>query len=180
MGSVNVEGTGVESRRPPKIKDGNEMLLHSLQKKGDKDSTGLADMPRLLLNCARSLRRLGTAKTLGIALATAVLGIVPAHKAEAQASLSVTVTWSYAQGSTPAIGFNVERSTVSGGPYTTINTALIPISTFSYSDTNVKRNTTYFYVLVAQAANGELSVNSVQAMAKVPKRPCKKHGHTCG
>lgn len=60
-----------------------------------------------------------------------------------------------------ATGYNVKRSAVSGGPYTTI----APGTTVTtYSDTQVTNFTTYFYVVSALNATGE-STNSAEANA---------------
>jgi hypothetical protein len=57
---------------------------------------------------------------------------------------SVTVTWNASAGATY---YNVERGTVSGGPYTLIGTS----SSTSYTDTTVALGQTYYYV--AEACN---------------------------
>src|SRR5882724_9556506 len=61
----------------------------------------------------------------------------------------VGLSWDVVPG---AIGYNLKRATVSGGPYTTIvsNTASL-----SYMDANFVSGTTYYYVLSAVNANGE-------------------------
>ena len=50
--------------------------------------------------------------------------------------------------------YNVQRATVSGGPYTTISTPGAVTGT-TYTDTNVVNGTLYFYVVTAVSANGE-------------------------
>ncbi|MBW7474088.1 S8 family serine peptidase [Paenibacillus oenotherae] len=69
-----------------------------------------------------------------------------------QASLS----WSAASNAT---GYNVKRSTSSGGPYTTVGTN---VSATSFTDTGLANNTTYYYVVSAVNSTGE-SANSAQA-----------------
>ncbi|KQO18187.1 glycoside hydrolase family 48 protein [Paenibacillus sp. Leaf72] len=77
----------------------------------------------------------------------------------AQASLS----WSTTPGAT---SYNVKRAATTGGPYTTVATA---VSGTSYSDTSVTNGTTYYYVVTAVNAVGE-SVNSAQ-VAVTPTAP---------
>ncbi|HZJ54372.1 MAG TPA: fibronectin type III domain-containing protein [Myxococcaceae bacterium] len=69
----------------------------------------------------------------------------------------VSLSWTASSGAT---SYNVKRATVSGGPYTTINSP----GTTSYTDTGLTNGTTYFYVVTAVNASGE-SGNSSQASA---------------
>jgi hypothetical protein len=55
-------------------------------------------------------------------------------------------------------GYNVYRSTQSGGPYTKLNAALV--ATTSYLDGEVSPNTAYFYVVRAQDTAGREGANS--------------------
>jgi hypothetical protein len=77
---------------------------------------------------------------------------------------SVALTWN-ASTSTVS-GYNVYRSTESGGSYTKINSSIV--ATLKYTDSTVESGTTYYYVTTAVASNGEESVNSNQATAVVP------------
>jgi len=77
---------------------------------------------------------------------------------------SVDVNWG-ASTSTVA-GYNVYRGTVSGGPYSKVNTTLIPGLTFT--DTTVSSGATYFYVVTAVAADGTESPFSSQVQAVIP------------
>jgi hypothetical protein len=63
-------------------------------------------------------------------------------------------------------GYDVYRSTVSGGPYTKINGALD--GTATYSDQAVASGTTYFYTVTVVGSNGLESGYSNQATATVP------------
>jgi hypothetical protein len=59
-------------------------------------------------------------------------------------------------------GYNVYRSTVTGGPYTLINDTLITVS--NYSDSQVSTGVTYYYVVKAYASS-LVSDNSAEASA---------------
>ena len=69
-------------------------------------------------------------------------------------------------------GYSVYRGTVSGGPYTKLNGALIPAS--NYTDATAVNGTLYYYVVTA-TANALESVNSAQVFATpqvpVPNAP---------
>ncbi|MGC2531172.1 MAG: choice-of-anchor D domain-containing protein, partial [Candidatus Acidiferrum sp.] len=77
---------------------------------------------------------------------------------------SVTLTWN-ASTSTVA-GYNVYRSTVTGGPYTKINSSLISVLT--YTDSTVQSGITYFYVATAVDSSGNESVDSNEVSAPIP------------
>jgi fibronectin type 3 domain-containing protein len=77
---------------------------------------------------------------------------------------SVALTWN-ASTSTVA-GYNVYRSTVSGGPYTKINSTLV--TTLTYTDSTVQSGTTYYYVTTAVDTNGNESVDSNETSAPIP------------
>ncbi|HYL62883.1 MAG TPA: choice-of-anchor D domain-containing protein [Candidatus Methylomirabilis sp.] len=77
---------------------------------------------------------------------------------------SVVLTWN-ASTSTVS-GYNVYRSTVSGGPYTKINSALLTVLT--YTDSTVQSGTTYYYVATAVDSSGNESVNSNEVSATIP------------
>ena len=79
-------------------------------------------------------------------------------------SHSVTLNWT-ASTSTVS-GYNVYRSTVSGGPYAKLNSTLI--ATTTYTDTAVQSGQTYYYVVTAVDSSGVESVYSTQVSATVP------------
>ena len=64
------------------------------------------------------------------------------------------------------LGYNVYRGTISGGPYTKINSALDPITT--YIDISVSGETTYYYVTTAVDSDGDESSYSNEVEAVVP------------
>ena len=76
----------------------------------------------------------------------------------------IQLTWAVSVGSS---SYNVKRSTVSGGPYTTIASTLDPTTT--YTDTPVTYGTIYYYVVSGANIKGE-SANSTEVSA-TPQAP---------
>lgn len=76
-----------------------------------------------------------------------------------------TVSLSWAASSSSASGYNVYRSSTSGGPYTRVNSSLVAGTTFT--DDNAQAGHTYFYVTTAVDGSAE-SGYSNQAEAIVP------------
>jgi hypothetical protein len=79
-------------------------------------------------------------------------------------SHSVTLTWT-ASTSTVS-GYNVYRSTVTGGPYTKLTST--PIAATTYVDTAVQASQTYFYVVTSVDSASVESANSPEVSASVP------------
>ena len=77
----------------------------------------------------------------------------------------VQLNWG-ASTSADVVGYNVYRSTVSGGSYAMIVSS--PVRGTSYSDRNVQGGITYYYVVTAVAANGAESGPSNQSSAYIP------------
>ena len=75
----------------------------------------------------------------------------------------VALSWSSSLG---AIGYNIYRSTTSGGPYTKINSSLDSSTTFN--DQAVQDGVTYYYVTTAVNSQGQESSYSNQASATLP------------
>lgn len=67
----------------------------------------------------------------------------------------VALTWNEAKGAT---GYNIKRSTSSGGPFTSVATSVYGTS---YTDTTVTNEITYYYVVSAVNAYGESSDSKV-------------------
>ncbi|MFY9732283.1 MAG: choice-of-anchor D domain-containing protein, partial [Candidatus Acidiferrales bacterium] len=82
-----------------------------------------------------------------------------------QTSHTVDLTWT-ASSSTDVVGYNVYRSTVSGGPYSILDSA--PVATDGYSDSTVQSSQSYFYVVRSVDNTGTESVNSSEVQAIVP------------
>ena len=79
-------------------------------------------------------------------------------------SYSAALTWN--AGASGINGYNVYRSNVSGGPYSQINTSLLPSNNFS--DTTVSSGNTYYYVTTEVNGEGQESGYSNEAPAVVP------------
>jgi hypothetical protein len=77
----------------------------------------------------------------------------------------VDLSWN-ASTSTSVSGYNVYRSTASGGPYTKMNPSLN--SSMSYSDGTVQSGKTYYYVTTAVSSTGAESAYSNQVTTVVP------------
>jgi hypothetical protein len=79
-------------------------------------------------------------------------------------SHSVTLNWT---ASTSVVsGYNVYRSTISGGPYTKLDSTLVAATT--YDDTSVQSGQTYFYVATSVDSSNVESVNSTEVSATIP------------
>jgi hypothetical protein len=77
---------------------------------------------------------------------------------------TVSLGWTASTGT--IAGYNVYRGTVSGGPYTKLNSSTN--ASTSYTDSTVQSGTTYYYVTTAVDDSGEESANSNQATAVIP------------
>jgi fibronectin type 3 domain-containing protein len=77
---------------------------------------------------------------------------------------SVDLSWT---ASTSTVnGYNIYRSTQSGGPYTEINSVLK--ASTAYTDTAIQAGQTYYYVTTAVDASGDESGYSNEVMAVIP------------
>jgi len=82
------------------------------------------------------------------------------------ASTTYTVSLAWDPSTSPVVGYNVYRGTISGGPYTRINSATDPSTV--YSDATVQDGLTYYYVTTAVAGDGSESTYSNQTLAVIP------------
>ena len=78
---------------------------------------------------------------------------------------SVSLNWQ-ASSSPGVIGYYVYRGTVSGGPYTALNSS--PITSMQYTDTSVQAGMMYFYVVTSVDSGNMQSGFSSQVSANVP------------
>jgi hypothetical protein len=76
---------------------------------------------------------------------------------------SVTLSWT-ASVSPSVTGYNVLRGAASGGPYVDIG----KVSGLAYLDAAVNGGSSYFYVLSAFDAAGDVSANSTEVSAVIP------------
>jgi len=83
---------------------------------------------------------------------------VPTGLGAAPGNAMVGLNWTASAGAT---GYNVKRSTTSGGPYAL---AVSNLAATTYSDTGLNNGTTYYYVVSGLNAGGE-SANSAEAGA---------------
>ncbi|MBW8780309.1 MAG: fibronectin type III domain-containing protein [Verrucomicrobia bacterium] len=81
----------------------------------------------------------------------------PTNLTAASGLAQITLSWNAVSGAT---GYTVQRSTVSGGPYTTVTT----VTGTSFTDTGLVNGTPYYYVVSALNGSGN-GVNSSQASA---------------
>ena len=82
-----------------------------------------------------------------------------------QAAKQHNVSLGWTGSTSTVVGYNVYRGTVSGGPYSLVNSSDPNVS---YSDATVQAGQTYFYVVTAVDSQGTESVYSNQAQATVP------------
>jgi hypothetical protein len=79
-------------------------------------------------------------------------------------SHSVSLNWNAS--TSVVVGYNVYRTTVSGGPYSKVNSSLI--SGTSFTDSTVQAGQTYFYVTTAVDSNSNESTYSNEVSATIP------------
>src|SRR5271165_1338137 len=126
-----------------------------------------ADMSAGLLSCTANIEgyyvcnadvvtRIVNA-ALGSVCITGVGGSTMAH--------SVTLTWT-ASTSPNIAGYNIYKASVSGGPYTKINST--PINALTFIDTGVQAGQPYDYVVTAVDTSGNESAYSTQAQTSIP------------
>jgi hypothetical protein len=104
----------------------------------------------------------------GVCGSTLVQQIISAALGEgcsATVSHSVSLTWT-ASVSPNVAGYNVYRSTTSGGPYSQLNSSLVTVT--SFTDGSVVSGQTYYYVATAVDANNDQSQYSSQSQASIP------------
>jgi hypothetical protein len=80
--------------------------------------------------------------------------------------LAHTATLSWTASPSTVIGYNVYRGSVSGGPYTLVNSSMVAGT--QYVDSSVLAGQTYYYVATAVASGNTESTYSNQVVASVP------------
>lgn len=81
-------------------------------------------------------------------------------------TVSHTIALNWAPSSSTVSGYNLYRSSVSGGSYSKVNASLI--GGFNYSDGTVQSGQTYYYVATAVDSSGNESAYSNEVTAIVP------------
>jgi fibronectin type 3 domain-containing protein len=81
-------------------------------------------------------------------------------------AVSHSVTLSWTASTSTVVGYNVYRSTVSGGPYTLLTSS--PVTGTTFTDTTVQARVTYYYVVTAVDSSGNESAYSNEASVTVP------------
>jgi fibronectin type 3 domain-containing protein len=76
------------------------------------------------------------------------------------------VSLSWTPSSSTYSGFNVYRGTVSGGPYTRVDTSMV--SSTSYRDAGVSSGQSYYYVATEVDTTGTESGYSSEVSAVIP------------
>ena len=77
-----------------------------------------------------------------------------------------TVSLSWNPSTSTVAGYNLYRGSQSGGPYSRLNSSLLPGT--SYDDAGVQSGGTYYYVSTAVDASSNESVFSNEATAAIP------------
>jgi len=113
----------------------------------------------------------GTAGTVNGSLTlmsngTSVLSVPLSGTGLSPLAHSVDVTWA-ASTSSPLQGYNVYRSTVSGGPYTKLSSTL-SLTTLLFTDTSPVSGKQYFYVVTALNTSGAESAASTEVTVTIP------------
>ena len=94
--------------------------------------------------------------------ATGTPPAAPTNLVATAGATQITLTWNASAG---AISYNVKRTAIFGGTFTTIATG---IGTTSYTDTGLTPDAIYYYVVSAVNAAGESFSDSAQASAMPP------------
>jgi hypothetical protein len=132
---------------------------------GTITSTGLYTAPATIIVSQQVTVSAVSAANANQSASSTLLLVKPSDVGVVSGCHSVTLSWT-ASVSPNIAGYNVFRSTQSGGPYTKISPAPTPGTTFQ--DPTVFPGQTYFYVATAVDSGGSQSVYSNEAPAVIP------------
>jgi fibronectin type 3 domain-containing protein len=107
---------------------------------------------------------LGGSITITSNASTATLTIALQGAAVAPVSHSATLSW--AASTSSVSGYNVYRSGVSGGPYTLLNSSLVP--SLTYTDSTVQAGQTYYFMVTSVSSTGVESSGSNEVSSTIP------------
>jgi Abnormal spindle-like microcephaly-assoc'd, ASPM-SPD-2-Hydin len=194
--TVSLTGTGVASTQgtlsssPTTLGFGNVTVNSTQSQTATITNTGAASVSVSAVGVTGTgftLNKVTTPFTIGVnQTAQLTVGFTPTATGSASGTLTITsnasngtfavpltgtgvthsVTLSWSDTAAQIAGYNVYRSTVSGGPYTRINSALD--GTTSYTDSTVVSGTTYYYTVTAVGTNGAESAYSSQTAVTIP------------
>jgi fibronectin type 3 domain-containing protein len=88
------------------------------------------------------------------------------HHSPGIASTAHSVTLNWNASTSAVVGYNIYRTSQSGGPYTKLNSSLVRAT--NYTDTTVQAGRTYLYVVTATDDRGHESEFSNKIQAVVP------------
>jgi hypothetical protein len=191
-GTAVASTLGTLSSSPTALSFGNVTLNSTQSQNATITNTGATSVTIFAVSVTGSgfsLSNLTTPFTLGVNQSVQLtVGFTPTASGSASGTLTVTsnasngafgvsltgtgvttahsVSLSWNDTGTQIAGYNVYRSTVSGGPYSIINSALVVPT--NYTDTSVVSGTTYFYAVTAVGTSGVESAFSNQTTATVP------------
>jgi Abnormal spindle-like microcephaly-assoc'd, ASPM-SPD-2-Hydin len=194
--TVGLTGTGVASTQgtlsssPAKLSFGNVTVNTTGSQTATITNTGAAAVTVSAVGVTGTgftLNKVTTPITIGVNQSVQLtIGFTPTTTGSAPGTLTITsnasngtlavpltgtgvthsVSLSWTNTAAQIAGYNMYRSTVSGGPYSKINPTLI--TTTNYSDSSVASGTTYYYTVTAVGTNGTESGYSSPTTATVP------------
>jgi hypothetical protein len=136
----------------------------------DLNGDGLIDNVDVQLSVKMDLGEIPcTANLIGasvcnVAVTQRIVNAATGGVCETTTTHGASLTWKPSTSSSIK-GYNIYRGSVSGGPYSKLNSALV--STTSYADASVAAGRTYFYVTTAVGSSGESS-HSSEVKAVIP------------
>lgn len=123
---------------------------------GQSMTLGVTFAPSSTGNLIGNLSVASNATNSPLSVALSGSAIAPQH--------SVTLSWSAS--TSTVTGYNVYRSSQSGGPYTKLDSSLVTGT--SFTDSTVQAGLTYYYVTTAVDSSNTESTNSNEVSAVIP------------